>query len=295
MAFFVFILALLAVGVGLKRIGLGQDFAKSLNLFIIYVSLPATVLLLMPKVSFTSSALAVILTPWLLLPISVALVWWLTRHQPTEVRAALLLVVPLGNTSFLGIPMVTALLGAEAVPFALIYDQLGSFLILAIYGTVVVSYYQTGQFDWSAIGKKIVTFPPAIALCAALIWGEMPEFVIPYLQRLADTLVPLALVSVGYSLTGLAGLRDRLFVQAVSIKLLLMPLIVFLLLSPWQIDPLAMQAAVLSSAMPAMITAGALAIAAGFAPALSAALVGYGMILSLLTLPLIRYLLSMSG
>jgi hypothetical protein len=40
-----------------------------------------------------------------------------------------------------------------------------------------------------------------------------------------------------------------------------------------------------------MITAGALAIAAGFAPELSAALVGYGIIVSLVTLPLISYLM----
>jgi hypothetical protein len=40
-----------------------------------------------------------------------------------------------------------------------------------------------------------------------------------------------------------------------------------------------------------MITAGALAIAAGFAPALSAAMVGYGILVSLITLPLIASLI----
>jgi len=42
-----------------------------------------------------------------------------------------------------------------------------------------------------------------------------------------------------------------------------------------------------------MITAGALAIASGFAPALSAALVGYGIMLCLITLPLIAYVMQM--
>jgi len=42
-----------------------------------------------------------------------------------------------------------------------------------------------------------------------------------------------------------------------------------------------------------MITAGALAIAAGFAPELSAALVGYGLVISLVTLPLMAKLLAM--
>lgn len=43
---------------------------------------------------------------------------------------------------------------------------------------------------------------------------------------------------------------------------------------------------VLESAMPSMITAGALAIAHNLAPRLAAAMVGYGLLLSLLTLPL---------
>ena len=46
-----------------------------------------------------------------------------------------------------------------------------------------------------------------------------------------------------------------------------------------------LQVNVLESAMPTMITAGALAIAHNLAPRLAAALVGYGILLSLVTLP----------
>ena len=42
---------------------------------------------------------------------------------------------------------------------------------------------------------------------------------------------------------------------------------------------------VLESAMPSMVTAGALAISHNLAPRLAAAMVGYGLLLSLLTLP----------
>ncbi|MCY1458728.1 hypothetical protein D9M71_761360 [compost metagenome] len=46
-----------------------------------------------------------------------------------------------------------------------------------------------------------------------------------------------------------------------------------------------LQVNVLESAMPTMITAAALAISHRLAPRLAAALVGYGILLSLLTLP----------
>jgi len=75
------------------------------------------------------------------------------------------------------------------------------------------------------------------------------------------------------------------------LKLILMPFFAFGLLYAMGVEPLAMKTAVLESGMPSMITAGALAIAAGFAPALSAALVGYGIVISLVTLPIIAYLM----
>jgi len=82
-----------------------------------------------------------------------------------------------------------------------------------------------------------------------------------------------------------------LFTQSLILKRIIMPLIAFGILFAMGTEPLALKTAVLESGMPSMITAGALAIAAGFAPALSAALVGYGIIISLVTLPIIVYLL----
>ena len=119
----------------------------------------------------------------------------------------------------------------------------------------------------------------------------MPAQSQPYLQILSSTLVPLALVSVGYSLKLRGEVDYPLFAKALALKLLLMPLIAFGILRLMGADFLALQTGVLESGMPSMITAGALAIAAGFAPALSAALVGYGILVSLVTLPMIAYLM----
>lgn len=117
----------------------------------------------------------------------------------------------------------------------------------------------------------------------------MPLSVYPYLEILSSTLVPLALVSVGYSLRFSGELDYFLLLKALVLKLIVMPLIAFALLFKLGVDPMALQVSVLESGMPSMITAGALAIAAGFAPALSAAMVGYGIIICLITLPLISY------
>ncbi|MDD2267783.1 AEC family transporter [Sulfuricurvum sp.] len=288
---FAFIIVLLMIGVLLQKSDAPSDFAKSLNFFVIYVSLPATVLIQVPKIHLDLSALGVILTPWLLLPITAAIVFAMTRNYPSHVRAALLLVMPLGNTSFVGIPIVHTLLGEEAIPYVLMYDQFGTFLMLSLYGAAVIARYETGTFHKRLILKKLLLFPPFIFLVFALIFGEMPHGSQQYLQLLSSTLVPLALVSVGYSMKFGGEVDYGLFTKALVLKLMIMPLIAFGILYTLGTDPLALKTAVLESGMPSMITAGALAIAAGFAPELSAALVGYGIIVSLVTLPLISYLM----
>jgi len=288
---FIFIIALLMIGILLQKTDAPIDFSKSLNFFVIYVSLPATVLIQVPKIHFDFSALGVILIPWLLLPIVIAMVIAMTKNHPPHVRAALLLVIPLGNTSFVGIPIIHTLLGENAIPYVLMYDQFGTFLILSLYGAAVIARYETGFFHKRLIVKKLLFFPPFIFLLFALLFGSMPASILPYIQLLSSTLVPLALVSVGYSMR-LGGELDYLLLsKALVLKLIVMPFFAFGLLFSMGAEPLAMKTAVLESGMPSMITAGALAIASGFAPALSAALVGYGIIVSLVTLPLILYLM----
>ncbi len=288
---FVFILALLLIGIGLQKTDAPADFSKSLNFFVIYVSLPATVLLQIPKVHLDLSALGVVAIPWLLLPIMVAIVIAMTKNQPMQVRAALLLVIPLGNTSFVGIPIIHTLLGEEAIPYVLMYDQFGTFVMLSLYGSAVIARFETGSFHKRLILKKLLMFPPFIFLIFSLVFGEMPSIALPYIQLLSSTLVPLALVSVGYSMRFGGELDYSMLTKALMLKLIVMPFFAFGILLAMGVEPLALKTAVLESGMPSMITAGALAIASGFAPALSAALVGYGIVVSLVTLPLIVYIM----
>ena len=65
-----------------------------------------------------------------------------------------------------------------------------------------------------------------------------------------------------------------------------MPAVAMLLLFSFGFDNTLIQVTVFEAAMPPMITAGAVAIMAGLAPRLSAAMVGYGILLAFITLPL---------
>src|SRR3546814_6428673 len=72
------------------------------------------------------------------LPISLSTRW---LHLARDKHAVLLLTVVLGNTSFLGYPLVRALLGESALPYAVVYDQFGAFMLLSTFGLYVLARY----------------------------------------------------------------------------------------------------------------------------------------------------------
>jgi predicted permease len=112
------------------------------------------------------------------------------------------------------------------------------------------------------------------------------------IDALAVTLVPLIMFAVGFQLKfSLDGERLSPLVSGLTIKLILMPALVVLGCYWFGFSGKAVQASVFEAAMPPMISAGAIAMMAGLAPRLVAALVGFGLLLSFITLPLWAWLL----
>lgn len=296
--FFITIICLL-IGILLRRLPLfPSETGKVLNLFVIYVSLPPLVLLKVGALSFSPDLLVPAVMPWVMLALSAMAILLLAKISgwPREVTGALLLLVPMGNTSFLGIPMVSAFFGEQAVSYAVLYDQLGSFLCLATYGSFVLALYGRGNRHPAAreVFIKVITFPPFIALILALLLRSVsyPLVLTTLLVSLSSTLVPVVMVAVGFQITfrlkqeALAPLSLGLI-----LKLVVAPLLALLLCRAFGLDSPAAKISIFESGMPPMVSAGALAIIAGLSPELSAALVGLGILLSLLTLPLLHLLL----
>ncbi|MEY4581566.1 MAG: hypothetical protein RL701_6269, partial [Pseudomonadota bacterium] len=128
---------MLALGYGAARFGVFErSAADAFHRFVVYVCLPALIWKLLPTLQFQSSLWVLVFVPWALLLLTAAAVYAACQYfgWSRAICGALLLCVPLGNTSFLGFPLVAALLGDDAVKYAVVYDQLGSFIALSSYG-----------------------------------------------------------------------------------------------------------------------------------------------------------------
>lgn len=289
---FALILAMLALGMAFARLKLlPANAAEVLNRVVLYVCLPAAVLIYVPRLHVDVSLIGIIATPWLLTGATLALVTlasrWLKFRR--DEFAAVLLCVALCNSSFIGYPMVRALLGEQALPYAVVYDQFGTFVLLSTFGVYVLARYG-GDAPPSGrqILLRIARFPPLWALVFSLIAmpERPPQWIADALQKLADAMLPLVMLAVGLSIQ-LRLPRDELKPLAVGLllRLVVMPAIALPLSLLMGLRGDMLQANVLESAMPTMITAAALAISHNLAPRLAAALVGYSILLSLLTLP----------
>ncbi len=298
---FILILIYLSLGFAMRRVPkFPSETPVVLNTFVMYVALPALVLQKIPSLHFSWDLLIPALVPWILLLIVSALIVTLGRllHWSRDIIVALLIVLPLGNTSFLGFPMIEALFGGDWLPYAMIYDQIGSFVALATWSTILAALYGVNAAQTkvapSAMAIRILTFPPFLALVVGLslkAW-TYPPLLQTTLDNLAATLVPLIMFAVGFQLKfSLAGERLSPLLSGLGIKLLLMPLLVLCGAMLLGLSGKAVQVSVFEAAMPPMISAGAIAMMAGLAPRLVAALVGFGLLLSFITLPLWAWLL----
>ena len=288
---FILIFICLASGMVLQRLAVfAENAPQTLNLYVIWVALPALILRQVPTLSFSEDLFILLLMPWLMTGLGALLVWGASRlfNWSSQVTAVLLLTVPLGNTSFLGIPMIEAFWGTEMVSYGIIYDQFGSFLALSTYGSFILALYSGQERQSGAdIVKKVLTFPPFIALLVALLFAQVlrQPAIAASLSLMASSLVPVVMFAIGLQLkVRLAPGQTFPFCFGLTVKLLVAPFAALLLCQLAGLDTAASRIAVFEAGMPPMVTAGAMAMSAGLAPRLTAALVGWGILLSFATL-----------
>jgi predicted permease len=301
---FVLIFFCLGLGVLLKRTGrFPQTTAQVLNAFVIHVSLPAVILIQIPALlkntEINQRMLIPISMPWLLFTASFGFFVFLGKRlkwsQP-EI-GALILTAGLGNTSFVGFPILESLFGPSSLRIGVLVDQLGTFLALSTVGIAVAARFsgREGQRPSAAqVFKNVFSFPPFVALITSVAWyltGTSDNaIVISIFEKISVTLIPLALVAVGFQLhlsRDVLARQWRPLAYGLGFKLVLMPL-VFIGLYVFIFGSMAQSThiTILESAMAPMITACVVAIEFGLKAEIATLMMGIGIPLSLVTVPI---------
>lgn len=267
---------------------LPADTHRGINAWIIYLGLPAVSFKYLPHIVWSTNLLAPVLAP--------ILVWlggwcYVTLYKKNNsitatTQGGLRLSSGLGNTSFVGFPLIAAYFGEQYIGTAIICDQI-TFLLLSTIGVVVaINASKKQALTASVVLKRVLRFPPFLGCVAAL---TIPHFVnissaYPLFDKLATTVAPLALFSIGLQLR-FDGWRAELkpIFTTLFYKLIIAPAAVMLIFFILQFKGIIPQISIFEAAMPTLLTSGVVADEYGLNPKLSNLIIGIGIILSLIT------------
>jgi predicted permease len=265
---------------------------KLLNKIVIYICLPALALYYIPKIHWDNRLLFPIGVAWITFILSFLFFYFLGKkfNWSKKLTGCLILTAGLGNTSFLGFPIIQALYGAEGMKTAILVDQPGTFVVLSTLGVLVATLYSRGNQNGGQILKKILIFPPFITFilaCLLNVFGfDFHDWIQFILQKVGSGVTPLALVSVGLQLRFESRSQHWKFLGlGLFFKLMMTPAIIYILyVVILKQNSEMIEVAIMESAMAPMITASILATTHGLKPRLSSMMIGFGIPLSFITL-----------
>ncbi|WP_448584045.1 AEC family transporter [Thermocrinis sp.] len=273
----------------LKRLGVFKEGHERILIdYVLFFSLPILSFKAGYDIQTSADILKVSSVAWASILACMLLAFAITKllNLSNKETKTFLLISSFGNTAFLGYPYAYTYFGQEGLQVAIIYDNIGSFLLVSSLGVIIAS----GKLNL----KEVILFPPFLGL---ILGFSMKGFNIPIalvkaLDFVALSTLPIILFALGLSIS-VRGIKKnfKLALLAVFIKILMAfftSLTVGKLIS---LHSVAMKVSILESVMPPMMFSAVLAIRYNLSPDLAFSAVGLGMLLSFVYVPLFVSLL----
>jgi predicted permease len=281
----IFLIILFIIGYFSKSIkGVPKDYYQKINTFIIFLPLPCITLYTIPKLEMSAEMIFPVASAWMIFVLAIPFFYMLKRifNWSNNTYAALVLVCGLGNTAFIGFPIIEMLYGSESLQYAILVDQ-STFILVSTVAVIWASAFGQGKISAKAILLKLLRFPPFLAFIFALIISEKTLLPIDEaLQFLGSLMVPMAIFSIGVQFKFLMNdINYKAFGLGLLYKLLIFPALLYLVLFVWlKKEGILYNITLMECAMPPMITASIIANQYKLEGQLSNALVTYGIPIS---------------
>lgn len=220
-----------ALGYLFKKIK--HDISEALTEFVIYFSLPALALSKIRHMTFSHEVFLIILIAYMTMVLSLALGYLAGRFLKLDRKnsVTIMVIVGFGNTGFVGFSYIESFYSLHHVSYALVYDQIGTFIALMTLGIPLIAWGGGQEQRVRDVAKQVAFSPPLLAIGVAIFFQgtEFPPLVETILDKFQATLIPLVTAIVGMKLEfRTLSLYFKENMVALGLKMMIAPLLMLI-------------------------------------------------------------------
>ncbi|MCP9469721.1 MAG: AEC family transporter [Nitrospira sp.] len=200
-------LLLFVMGAGLRLFGLlGKRHAERLGTFVFSITLPATILVSLDRVTFSPAAWKLPLAAWLVTVPIASIAWLLARFLALErpTQGGFALAVGSINSIYFAFPVMLATFGEEGLARAILFDLGQTTLTLTVLYPMALRHGTGGASSIRTL-RRLVASPPLWALTAIVsmkVSGlHLPDGLRSILTPVHWLTIPLASLVLGLSIS----------------------------------------------------------------------------------------------
>jgi predicted permease len=289
---------LIGLGFGAARAGaFGAEATAHLTKFVFFYALPAMLFAFSANLSFADlldpRAAAAYLWACAVVYLAVMIVAFLRRARLDEATIEAHCAI-IGNTGFLGVPMLVVLLGEASVKTVLLVLTIDLVVFSSLF-TILITLARGGAIDWGLPKRLFIAVarnPMVAAMVLGLSWAatglQVPPLANDFLRLLGAAATPCALFAIGASLAGRKVERIQIVSWLSFAKLALHPAAVaFAALVVFKADPYVAGVLIAAAALPVAGNVFILAQHYQTGPARVSATILVSTIVSILTVPVV--------
>jgi len=208
----------------------------------------------------------------------------------------MMLSAAFGNVMYLGLPVITEMLGAQYGYAAVLYDLLASTPVLLTIGVFIAARYGSGKTaSLRSSLKRVAGLPPlwgvAAGLAVQLAGITVPQMLLDAATLMGKAVIPVMTFTVGLALDFRDVRRLPIALPALAIKLILAPVMAWWIGSKLGLAGAMLQATAIEGAMPVMVLSLVIADEFNLDVPLAAACITVSTVALFFTLPLMMHML----
>ncbi len=218
------------------------------------------------------------------------------KDIPRPALGVMIISAAFGNVMYLGLPVISGMLGSQYGYVAVLYDLLASTPILLTIGVFVAARYGSGKtVSFGASLKRVALLPPLWGVAAGLVIRftgiAVPPLVLDTAGLMGKAVIPVMIFTVGLALDFRDVKRLLIFVPAFVIKLALAPALAWFIGSRLGMTAEVLKATTIEGAMPVMVLSLVIADEFDLDVPLAAACITVSTVALFFTMPLMMGLL----